>query len=187
MGRRKKIKVFTENDVQRYLAETYRNKGYTVAREYEVEVGYIDILYYGVDKEGNRVKSIVEVKERSSIKHAIGQIETYRKYIEDTTKLEIVYFDYDGIHRGINKVYSQFNHIEIKSIHTVLDLRHLHIKDNKLVDININREEDIECQNTLLREQEYMIQELYQSIELGKRMEEPINIRIGNNSENIIF
>jgi len=118
--------------VQESLEEYYRERGYRVIREVKTDVGYIDLVI-----SNEREKYIIEVKERSSIKHAIGQVLSYREFYRDC-RLRVVYFSRDGKHRKIDK--SLINNrygIEIESINNIVDI-------NRVIERGESKCQDIE-------------------------------------------
>lgn len=89
-----------EKDIQKILAKELINKrNGTVKREVKTEVGVIDIIAYLNTKLINGVvtskKVLIEVKEVSSIKHAIGQVISYKRYHSDCAGYVVVYFTRD--------------------------------------------------------------------------------------------
>ena len=101
-------KLINELDVQLALENYYTNLGYFVTREYETPVGYVDLIVYKDSPiPENRKKIIIETKEYTGIKHAIGQILCYLAYIPDYTQLSIITFSYSGKYKAIKNLYYQ--------------------------------------------------------------------------------
>ena len=110
-------RLVTEDNVQEALANYYRNQNCSVVREYSTPVGYIDLLVAS-----NSRKLIIEVKEYSGIKHAIGQILCYKEYIPGYTDLLIITFSKDCKYKKIKPCYANNPyHIYIKSINEIVD------------------------------------------------------------------
>ena len=100
-----------EKLIQDWLEEWFSKKGYSVKREVITPVGRIDLIIYRNSPEraynGVRAneKILIEVKEAKSIKHAIGQLESYEKYHSDCTQLWCIYFDRYGNKKNIDSSY----------------------------------------------------------------------------------
>jgi hypothetical protein len=119
----------SEATVQKALAAYFSNQGYSVAREVKTPVGLIDLiihkdepLYSNSERTFRNEKRLIEVKEFNSIKHAIGQIQSYFLFHPDATKLEIIYFSYNFKHRNLPSAYSQISipNLIFTSAHTLI-------------------------------------------------------------------
>lgn len=130
------MKLFNESNVQEALANHYRNLNYTVIREYETPVGYIDLLVYN-----HLEKIIIETKDYSGIKHAIGQILCYKQFIPNYTKLQIITFSSNGKHKNIKPIYRNLANqsgIELYSINELISLE-------DIITTKSNQKEHILC------------------------------------------
>jgi Holliday junction resolvase-like predicted endonuclease len=76
-----------EKQVQSILTAHLIDQGAEVKREVKTPVGIIDLLVFK-----NSYKYLIEVKEVSGIKHALGQVLAYKQYHSDCQTYIIVYF-----------------------------------------------------------------------------------------------
>jgi Holliday junction resolvase-like predicted endonuclease len=115
-----------EKDVQKVIADNLKLRGYIVQEYIETPVGIIDLIY-----ENNRGERIlVEIKESSSIKHAIGQIISYARY-RPSNKYVIIYFDRGEKRKNVSKITNneveieKGQKIEYRHISEILDIKGL--------------------------------------------------------------
>ena len=91
----------------------YSDLGYVVREEVDCEVGRIDLILYRDMGRESREKIVVEIKERSGIKHGIGQLLAYSRYHSDCSELRLVYFCRDNNYRGIDSIYEEREIVKI--------------------------------------------------------------------------
>ncbi|MGL5923779.1 hypothetical protein [Chroococcidiopsis sp.] len=94
-----------EKAVQAALRNYYAEAGYVVKREVITPVGFIDLILYREMGRSSREKVLVEVKEWSGIKHAIGQLLSYEQYHSDSTELRLIYFTRNGQYKGVESIH----------------------------------------------------------------------------------
>lgn len=142
-----------EKSVQEALERHYWTEGYTAKREVHTPVGYIDFVLY---KPGEKV--LVEVKEHKGIKHAIGQVYSYKKYHPDITEARIVYFCRDGKYRPIDMSYlthdadlsgEEDKKIRFQCVHNFIELEEIY-KWQKILTTSKRNQESSESSRTSL-------------------------------------
>jgi hypothetical protein len=94
-----------EKAVQKALRDHYSTTGYVVKREVNTPVGFIDLILYRDMGLSSREKVLIEVKEWSGIKHAIGQLLSYEQYHSDSTELRLIYFTRSGQYKGVESIH----------------------------------------------------------------------------------
>jgi len=134
-----------EKSVQEALERYYWTENYITKREVHTPVGYIDFILYKPNE-----KILIEVKEYKSIKHAIGQIYSYKKYHQDITEARIVYFCRDGKYRPIDNSYLTHDtnldknidnkKIRMQCVHTFIELEEIYKWQNILTISKRNQE-----------------------------------------------
>lgn len=151
-----------EKSVQEALERHYWSEGYTAKREVQTPVGYIDfILYKGnvYDKSVPKEKILVEVKEHKSIKHAIGQIYSYKKYHPDVTESRIVYFCRDGKYKPVDISYlthdadlkgQEDKKIRIQCVHDFISLEDIYKWQNTQTTSRRNQESSESSKTSLI-------------------------------------
>lgn len=111
-----------EKSVQKALAKYYGSLGFSVKREVKTPVGIIDFLLYKDMGRKSYSKVMVEVKEAKSIKHAVGQLYSYKHYHPDVTDMRVAYFTRNGRYSAIDSSFLTIEDIKFDCVHTFLPL-----------------------------------------------------------------
>lgn len=111
-----------EKSVQKALAKYYGELGFSVKREVKTPVGIIDFLLYKDMGRKSYSKVMVEVKEAKSIKHAVGQLYSYKHYHPDVTDMRVAYFTRNGRYSAIDSSFLTVKDIKFDCVHTFLPL-----------------------------------------------------------------
>lgn len=83
-----------EKDINTLVVNYYREKGYTVINEVKCPAGIVDVLVFDPFNRGG--SRLIEIKELRSIKHALGQVLSYKPFYKDVSKFEVIYFTRNG-------------------------------------------------------------------------------------------
>lgn len=157
---------FKEEQIQRALMDYLAPMSLSIQKEVETPVGYIDILRCREDRQ----IELIEIKESRSVKHAFGQVLSYRRYYPADI-LTVVYFHYKAsdIGKGTNTSYfavAEQSNIQLVNVHSLIDVATL---DSYSFD-KYKKKEDIIC----VEQEEHKSMDMEMRMSLEKDMPQTV-------------